>query len=178
MLFNWRQKNSENQFGGGWAMEGIRTVSPICVPRGTIQALEHQCACSLLGWEPEPCLCIYAQSWAVGGGGCGGNQGASQGLLLQPSLSLTSSKQKPLCPLHGLWGPCPYFRTKYGYLGKRRTKIGMGGTLSGSGQEACPTVTQEQVCPAMAKRPAGGGGHARALPLLAPLLLSGVQMLP
>ena len=76
--------------------------------------------------------------------GAGGNQGASQGLLLQPSLSLTSSKQKPLCPLHGLWGPCPYFRTKHGCFGKRRTKIGMGGTLSASGQEACPRVTQDR----------------------------------
>lgn len=97
-----------------------------------------------------PCLAgslSHACAFMLGLGrwrGARGNQGASQGLMLQPSLSLTSSKQKPLCPLHGLWGPCPYFRTKHGCFGKRRTKIGMGGTLSGSGQEACPRVTQDR----------------------------------
>ena len=65
-----RQKNSEDQFGGGWAVEGVRTVSPICVPRGTIRALEHQCAC-LAGSLSQACAFMLGLGWGGGGGGVG-----------------------------------------------------------------------------------------------------------
>lgn len=164
----------EDQFGGGWAVEGVRTVSCICVPRGTIRELELWCACSLLGWEPEPCRCVYARSWAGRGVE---TQGASQGLLLQPSLSLTTSKQKPLCPVHGLWGPCPYFRTKHGYFGKRRTKIWVGGRSESQWPGSVSHSHPRAGVPGDGKAPCGWG-RSRQGPAFVPLLLSGIQMLP
>lgn len=107
-IINCGQMSLEDQHGVGWAVEGDWTASPVCVPRGSIWAPEHQC----LSRARE---CVHS---------LGGTRGAVQGLLLQPSLFPMSSKQKTLCPVHGPCGPCPHFITKHGYFGKRRTKAG------------------------------------------------------
>ena len=157
MLFNWRQKNSEDQFGGGWAVEGVRAVSRICVPRGTVRELERWC--SLLGWEPEPCLSLCTVL-----GGEGGRNPRGQSRAFASTKPLPDVLQaETLCMASGAL--VPTLEQSMAILGREEQKSGLGGALSSSGQEACPTVPQEQVCPVMAKCPAGGGGRARAQPL-------------
>lgn len=86
----------ENQFGGGWAMEGVRTVSPICVLGAPSR---HWSISALVRLEAGPGLCVYAWSWVGGGGGGvaqgGGSPGAQSRAFASTKPLLTSLSRNP-----------------------------------------------------------------------------------
>lgn len=147
--------------------------SHLCCPRGTIQALEHPSALVAGSYQARLVrLCLV-----LGGGAVGvGTRGQSRAFASAKPL-LTSSSRNPLSCARSLGPLPPNLEQSMAIFGKRRTKIRMGEALWVAVAKGVSHSHPRAEC-AWRQQSTAGGGLRQTLTLLAPLLLSGVQMLP
>lgn len=151
-IINCGQMSLEDQHGVGWAVEGDWTASPVCVPRGSIWAPEHQC----LSRARE---CVHS---------LGGNpRGCSRALASTKPLPDVLQAEDPLSCAWSLRPLSPLY-DKARLLWEEKNKSWEGGTLSGSGQAACPVVAQEAGAPGCGQAPWGWGGQCQGPALVCP----------